>query len=40
MATMDSGGNIVGDVELIKDTEHDAQVKARHGSEGILVVEN
>ena len=40
MATMDDSNNIIGDVEIIKDTEHDSQVKYRHGSEGVIVVEN
>lgn len=39
MAAMDSGGNILGDVELIKDTAHDSQVRAMHGSGGVIVVE-
>lgn len=40
MAAMDSSGDIVGDVEVIKDTEHDSQVKSMHGSEGVIVVED
>ena len=39
MADMDSSGEIIGDVELIKDTENDRQVTQRHGREGIVVIE-
>lgn len=40
MAAMDSGGDIVGDVEVIKDSAHDSQVSSMHGSEGVIVVED
>ena len=39
MAAMDDDGNVIGDVELIKDSEHDMQLKKRHGSEGVVVIE-
>ncbi len=40
MAAMDSGDNILGDVEVMKDTAHDSQVSSMHGSEGVIVVED
>ena len=42
MAAMDSQGNIVGDIDLIKDKEHDAKVHAVHNrtGEGVIVVED
>ena len=42
MAAMDNSGNIVGDVELIKDKEHDSQVSAIHNrtGEGVIVIED
>ncbi|MBQ8691887.1 MAG: hypothetical protein IJ520_01935 [Synergistaceae bacterium] len=39
MADMDSSGEIIGDVELIKDSENDRQVTQRHGREGLVVIE-
>ena len=42
MAAMDDSGNIVGDIDLIKDEEHDSQVSAIHNrtGEGIIVIED
>ena len=42
MAAMDSSGNIIGDVELIKDKEHDAKVHAIHNrtGESVIVIED
>lgn len=42
MAAMDNRGNIIGDVELIKDTAHDSDVHALHNStgEGVIVIED
>ncbi len=40
IAAMDSSNNILGDVEVIKDTAHDSQVRSMHGSEGVIVVED
>ena len=39
MAGMDADGNVVDDLELIKDTANDAAVRREHGSEGYIVVE-
>ena len=42
MAAMDNRGNIVGDVDLIKDTAHDSQLHALHNrtGEGVIVIED
>ena len=42
MAAMDNNGEIVGDVELIKDKEHDSQLHALHNrtGEGVIVIED
>ncbi len=42
MAAMDNSGNIVGDVELIKDTAHDSDVHAIHNRTGedVIVIED
>ena len=39
MAAMDKDGNIIGDIDFIREIKHDIKLSERHGSEGILVIE-